>query len=85
MHETPFSQGIASNDPWKEDFWKNIMDKGENAGNQHFLLFPQCFLPNLRQAKSFNQIQPFPKHFQTEEFADNNFKFDENGRKFTNG
>ena len=24
---------------------ENIMGKGENAGKQHFLLFPQCFLP----------------------------------------
>ena len=24
---------------------ENIVGKGENAGNQHFLLFPQCFLP----------------------------------------
>ena len=23
---------------------ENIVGKGENAGNQHFLLFPQCFL-----------------------------------------
>ena len=23
---------------------ENIVAKGENAGNQHFLLFPQCFL-----------------------------------------
>ena len=22
---------------------ENIVKKGENAGNQHFLLFPQCF------------------------------------------
>ena len=22
---------------------ENILGKGENAGNQHFLLFPQCF------------------------------------------
>ena len=22
---------------------KNIVGQGENAGNQHFLLFPQCF------------------------------------------
>ena len=22
---------------------ENIVVKGENAGNQHFLLFPQCF------------------------------------------
>ena len=25
--------------------FENIEGKGENAGNQHFLLFPQCFLP----------------------------------------
>ena len=23
----------------------NIVGKGENAGNQHFHLFPQCYLP----------------------------------------
>ena len=28
---------------WKKPF-ENIVGKGENAGNQHFLLFPQCFL-----------------------------------------
>ena len=32
------------NDPEQEAF-ENIEGKGENAGNQHFLLFPQCFLP----------------------------------------
>ena len=27
---------------------ENIVEKGENAGNQHFLLFPHCFqLPSL--------------------------------------
>ena len=25
--------------------FENIVGKGENAGYQHFLLFPQCFLP----------------------------------------
>ena len=24
--------------------WENTVGKGEDAGNQHFLLFPQCFL-----------------------------------------
>ena len=24
--------------------FENIVGKGENGGNQHFLLFPQCFL-----------------------------------------
>ena len=32
------------NNPEKEAF-KNIVGKRINAGNQHFLLFPQCFLP----------------------------------------
>ena len=27
--------------------FENIVRKGENAGDQHFLLFPQCFLPFL--------------------------------------
>ena len=36
------------NDPEKEAF-ENIVGKGENAGNQHFLLFPLCFLPFLKQ------------------------------------
>ena len=27
--------------------FENIVGKGENAGNQHFLLFPHCFLPIL--------------------------------------
>ena len=40
------------------------MGKGENAGNQHFLLFPQCCLPfqysakfNLSSADAFNLDQ----------------------------
>ena len=32
------------NDREKEAF-ENIVGKGENAGNQHFLLFPQFFIP----------------------------------------
>ena len=28
----------------KEKDFENIVGKGENAGSQHFLLFPQCFL-----------------------------------------
>ena len=33
----------------KEELFENIMGKGENAGHQHFLLFPQCFQPFLKQ------------------------------------
>ena len=28
---------------------KTFFGKGENAGNQHFLLFQKCFLPYQRQ------------------------------------
>ena len=28
-----------------EKSFEKIVGKGENAGNQHFLFFPQCFLP----------------------------------------
>ena len=33
---------------YKKPFEK-IDGKGENVGKQHFLIFPQCFLPFLRQ------------------------------------
>ena len=29
----------------KRKSFENIVGKGENAGDQHFLLFPQCLLP----------------------------------------
>ena len=37
-----------------EDPVKNIMGKGENAGNRSFLIFPQCFLPYSRQVVLFD-------------------------------
>ena len=37
----------------KKKPFENIMGKGENAGNWHFLLFPQCFLSYERQIKCF--------------------------------
>ena len=55
------------------------MGKGEiarKAGNQHFHLSPQCF----------QKVNPFPKDsFKLKVFADINFKFDENGKKFSKG
>ena len=33
---------------YKKSF-ENIVGKGENAGNQHFLLFPLCFLSFQKQ------------------------------------
>ena len=32
---------------------ENIVEKGENAGYQHFRLFPQCF-PNRSISRSLN-------------------------------
>ena len=39
-------------DPVKEAF-RNNCRKGENAGNQDFLLFSQCFMPYHRQTMQF--------------------------------
>ena len=33
---------------------ENSVGKGENAGNQHFLLFPQCFLLFPKQISIFD-------------------------------
>ena len=38
-----------------EKTFENVVGKGENAGNQHFLLFPHCFLPYHRQKSLFKQ------------------------------
>ena len=43
------------NDPEYKTF-ENIVRKGENAGKQYFLLFPQCFRPYQRQKSSFQLI-----------------------------
>ena len=36
--------------------FENIAGKGENAGNRHFLLFPQCFLLCQRQKSSVELV-----------------------------
>ena len=42
---------------------EKTVGKGENTGNQHFLLFPQCFLLYQRE-KSFYQFKiVICKHF----------------------
>ena len=48
--------------PLERKAFENIVGKGENAGNQHFLLFPQCFLllptPNsIFESQLFCQLQ----------------------------
>ena len=40
----------------KNEPFENLVEKGENAGNQHFLLFPQCFLPFPKQISIFSVI-----------------------------
>ena len=37
----------------RKEAFENILGKGENAGNQHFLLLPQCFLPFQKQVLIF--------------------------------
>ena len=51
----------------EEMAFENIVGKGENAGNQHFLLFPKCFLTvqtqksvptlNFLSANALNLVQ----------------------------
>ena len=41
------------NKPHKKEPFEDFVEKGENAGNQHFLLFPQCFLPFPNQISIF--------------------------------
>ena len=38
-----------------KEVFENILGKGENAGNQHFLLFPKCFLAYQRHESPFKQ------------------------------
>ena len=35
---------------------ENIVGKGENAGKQHFLLFPQCFLLFTKQISNLQSL-----------------------------
>ena len=43
----------------KKKSFENILGKGENAGNQHFLLFMQCFLPIPKRIFRFFKIHLF--------------------------
>ena len=35
-------------DDSEKNAFEDIVEKGENAGHQHFLPFPQCFLTDKR-------------------------------------
>ena len=43
----------------KEPF-EIIVGKGGKDGNQHFLLFPQCFIPYERHQSSIDLLNPLP-------------------------
>ena len=54
--------------------FENLLGRGENAGNQHFLLFSQGFLDFYEQLPPFDSIQ-YDKILdlsKLEAFADNN-------------
>ena len=52
---------------WKEPPLENILGKKEHADNQHFLLFPQCFLKPQNEFQFLNHIYfVFCKCFQFE-------------------
>ena len=69
---------------------ENIVGNGENAGYQHLFLIPQCFpKPSIKEVLEvgivWKRVYPFPKRqfldrSKLKEFAEDNFKFDENGR-----
>ena len=68
----------------KKKALENTVGKGENAGNQHFLLFPY-FNTYLRQNSSFNPLpdNKILERSKLKQSADDNFKFDKNSRKFS--
>ena len=43
----------------KKKPFKNFVGKGENAGKQHFLLFPQCILPIPKRISVLSYIYFF--------------------------
>ena len=62
---------------------ENTVGKEEIACYEQFLLFPHCFQKAcFPEASKGVIVWEWVKHFQ--EFADDNFKFHENGREFSN-
>ena len=69
---------------------KTLWGKEKFACYEQFLLFPQCFqktctADTLKQGLVWERIpkQQILDSSKLKEFADDNFKFDENGRKFS--
>ena len=84
---------MAKNELKVEKGRKYCEKKREIASYQHFLLSRQCFqkaffLMVVRFRDCFVKASPFPKRqilnsTKLNEFADDNFKVDENGRKIS--
>ena len=71
---------------------ENTVGKGEIACYEQFLLFPQCFqracFPGASKGVIVWECVKIPKQhssdsFKLKELADNNFRFDENGKTFS--
>ena len=62
---------------------ENIAGKRGNAGYQHFLLFLHNFESLLSQGHLTDYQTTNLDSSKLKEFADDNFKFDENGRKLS--
>ena len=48
---------MTFNEPEEEENIENIMGNGENAGHQHFLHFPQCFVFVKEKVHGLSYIQ----------------------------
>ena len=53
LREVKIQDGVLIITTLRKDAFENILGKGENAGNQHFLLFPKCFLTITKQISIF--------------------------------
>ena len=52
----PLSNNLMYQQLQGRSLFQNIVGKGENAGNQHFLLLPLCFLSNEIQTLPFQKV-----------------------------
>ena len=62
---------------------ENIVGKGENPGYQHFLLCQDCFLKASHTGFLTLSKEQILDSSKLKEFEEDNFKFDENGRKLS--
>ena len=44
MYDVNLCHKMTTSDAFEENLYENIVGKGENVGNQHFLIFLRCFL-----------------------------------------